>query len=38
LPDTQGIDFWVNQFANGLSNEDLIAGFVASGEYFSDHS
>ncbi|HET6879085.1 MAG TPA: DUF4214 domain-containing protein, partial [Pirellulales bacterium] len=38
LPDQQGIDYWVNQFAQGLSNEDLIAGFVASDEYFSDNS
>jgi hypothetical protein len=38
-PDQQGLNFWVNEFATGAqTNEDVIAGFVASDEYFSTHS
>jgi hypothetical protein len=29
---------WVAAFEAGLTNEDLIAAFVASDEYFADHS
>ena len=38
LPDQQGIDYWVNQFAHGLTNEDVITGFVASDEYYQKHT
>jgi hypothetical protein len=38
-PDAAGLDFWVTQFAEGhLTNEDVIAGFLASDEYFAKHS
>ncbi len=38
LPDPQGIDFFVNQFAQGVGNEGVITGFVASDEYFAKHT
>ncbi|HQU42915.1 MAG TPA: DUF4214 domain-containing protein, partial [Pirellulales bacterium] len=39
LPDQAGINYWVSEFAQGLlTNEDVIAGFVASDEFFSKHS
>lgn len=28
---------WVNGFSNGLRNEDIIAGFVGSNEFFNSH-
>jgi hypothetical protein len=31
------IQYWVNVFENGGSNEQVIAGFVSSQEYFQDH-
>jgi len=38
-PDQAGINYWVSEFAQGLmTNEDVIAGFVASDEFFSKHS
>ncbi|HWB13509.1 MAG TPA: DUF4214 domain-containing protein [Pirellulales bacterium] len=38
-PDQSGLNFWVSQFAQGrLTNEDVVAGFLASDEYFSKHS
>jgi RHS repeat-associated protein len=38
-PDAAGLSFWLDQFVNhGKSNEDLITGFVASDEYFREHS
>jgi hypothetical protein len=34
-PDLTGLDFWSDQFINhGRTNEDLIAGFIGSDEYF----
>jgi hypothetical protein len=29
------VDFWVTRFAQGLTNEDLAAGFLGSVEYFN---
>jgi hypothetical protein len=29
---------WVAAFESGMSNETVIAGFVASDEYFKEHS
>jgi len=37
-PDQQGIDYWVSQFADGVTNENLITDFVASPEYFGKHT
>jgi RHS repeat-associated protein len=38
-PDAAGLAFWLDQFANhGKTNEDLITGFVASDEYYRDHT
>ncbi|HEV3343589.1 MAG TPA: DUF4214 domain-containing protein, partial [Pirellulales bacterium] len=38
-PDPAGLNFWVSQFAAGrLTNEDVVAGFLASDEYFNEHS
>ena len=34
-PSQAEVDGWVNSFANGLTNENLVAGFIASQEYFS---
>jgi hypothetical protein len=31
------IDGWVNHFLHGYSNEDLVANFVGSAEYFARH-
>jgi len=28
------VGYWVNAFAHGSTNEDIITGFVASPEYF----
>jgi hypothetical protein len=36
--DQNGVDFWINQFAHGQTNENLITLFVASDEYFASHS
>jgi hypothetical protein len=36
--DQAGLDFWVQQFKNGQTNEDLITGFVASDEYYKQHT
>ena len=34
-----GLSYWVDQFAHhGQTNEDLITGFVASDEYFKEHT
>jgi hypothetical protein len=39
LPDSTGLSYWLDQFANhGQTNENLITGFVASDEYFNDHT
>ncbi len=34
---TTEVSYWVNVFLNGGSNEQIIAGFVASPEYYQDH-
>ena len=35
-PDAGGLAYWVSQFVHGgKTNEDLIAGFVGSNEYFN---
>jgi hypothetical protein len=31
----QEVSSWVNAFAQGMSNEDMIAGFIASPEYYN---
>lgn len=33
--DAAGLSYWAGQFAHGVTNEDLIAGFVGSPEYFA---
>jgi hypothetical protein len=34
-PDAAGLNYWVDEFVNhGQTNEDLVAGFVGSPEYF----
>jgi hypothetical protein len=30
------VDAWVNAFVGGVSNEDMVAGFVGSPEYFAN--
>lgn len=36
-PATQAdVNYWVGQFLHGASNEDLIAGFIASPEYYNN--
>ncbi len=32
------VAYWVNAFTQGLTNEDIITGFVSSEEYFRAHS
>jgi hypothetical protein len=34
--DPQGLQFWLQQFAAGKTNEDVIAGFTGSAEYYQD--
>ena len=34
--DPQGLQFWLQQFAAGKTNEDVIAGFTGSAEYYKD--
>jgi hypothetical protein len=36
--DPAGQAYWVNAFENGLRNEDIIARFLASEEYYQAHS
>ena len=36
-PEPNAVNFWVNAFEHGASNEDLVAGFVGSPEYFQTH-
>ena len=34
--DPDGLNFWLKQFAAGKANEDVIAGFTGSAEYYKD--
>jgi phosphatidylinositol-3-phosphatase len=34
--DQGGLQYWLGQFANGATNEDVIAGFTGSAEYYKD--
>ncbi|HEV3344206.1 MAG TPA: DUF4214 domain-containing protein [Pirellulales bacterium] len=34
--DPQGLQYWLQQFAAGATNEDVIAGFTGSAEYYKD--
>jgi hypothetical protein len=36
--DPQGLAFWLSQFSAGKTNEDVIAGFTGSSEYYRDHT
>jgi len=36
--DPGGIAFWLSQFAAGKTNEDVIAGFTGSAEYYKEHT
>ena len=36
-PDAAGLAYWVNQMQNGLSDEQLEAGFIGSAEFIADH-
>jgi hypothetical protein len=36
--DPNGLDFWLSQFAAGATDEDVIAGFTGSAEYYDEHS
>jgi hypothetical protein len=35
-PSQPEVDAWVNSFANGLSNENLVADFLGSSEYYNN--
>jgi hypothetical protein len=37
-PSQAEINAWVNAFENGYTNEDVIAGFVGSSEYYQEHA
>ncbi len=37
-PDSDGLAYWTNRFLQGTSNEDLVASFVGSDEYFAGRS
>jgi hypothetical protein len=30
------IDFWVGLYGRGLTNEDIVTGFIGSDEYFAN--
>lgn len=32
------VDFWVGQYHQGKTNEDIVTGFLASDEYFNKHT
>ncbi len=32
---SQDISFWVARFSQGAENEDIVAGFIASSEYYN---
>jgi hypothetical protein len=34
--DSAGLQYWLNQFADGATNEDVIAGFTGSAEYYKN--
>jgi hypothetical protein len=34
--DAGGLEYWLNQFADGQTNEDLIGGFTGSAEYYKE--
>ena len=34
--DPGGLNYWLAQFAAGQTNEDVIAGFTGSAEYYKD--
>jgi hypothetical protein len=36
--DPDGLAYWLQQFANGQTNEDVIAGFTGSQEYYDEHT
>jgi hypothetical protein len=36
-PSAAEVDAWTNAFLHGVSNEDVVAGFVGSPEYFAEH-
>jgi hypothetical protein len=35
--DEAGLEYWLGQFAAGETNEDVIAGFTGSAEYYAEH-
>ena len=37
LPAPSEVNYWVSQFEQGVNNENVVAGFVASDEYFETH-
>jgi hypothetical protein len=32
------VNFWVNAFASGETNEQIVAGFIGSNEYFQEQA
>ena len=36
--DPSGLQFWLQEFGNGATNEAVIAGFTGSKEYYDEHS
>ena len=36
--DSGGLAYWLGQFAAGQTNEDVIAGFTGSAEYYQEHT
>jgi hypothetical protein len=35
---TDGSAYWLGQFAAGKTNEDVVAGFTGSAEYYKRHT
>ncbi|MGH7137993.1 MAG: DUF4214 domain-containing protein [Pirellulales bacterium] len=36
--DPAGLAFWLQQFADGATKEDVIADFTGSAEYYTEHT
>jgi ELWxxDGT repeat protein len=36
--DLAGLNYWLQQFANGETNEDVVADFTGSAEYYNGHT
>ena len=33
-PDTQGLEYWLNELSNNITREDMIKKFIGSNEFY----